>query len=202
MTNRGHGKASLIAYRGVDQQVRAGLGVCDKFMGSFLGSCAVCPELFPTVALLTAPQSYDCVGSSDCPSHSRLFKTLTNDCLAGSFHYSRANKQSLCPELCILHSIGIAPEIINRAFDYLFSITCSWPEPVQRSHNTSDTSDIQLCCSGCPPVAGSLAASTIDSFGNVSQMLTGVVQINDLNRSRKMHIGQRPYPLRSITEHD
>src|SRR5450631_4620973 len=179
--------------------------VCVKFMGRAyqkLAGSPRFPEFFPSSAELAAPERNDGVGTGDSPAHSGLLEPKPHDCLAASFNNTRTDEQTLSAELGVAHAILVDLEIGDGFADFLPSLQGLRSQALHGGDYGFHIAGIELRFTSRCPFAGLFTGRPVESFSQIRQVLTGMIQIYNLNGGGKVLCDDAPDPRSSVSHHN
>ena len=118
-------------------------------------------------------------------------------CLHPASDHARRHAQALGPELRIAHPVAVADDVLD-ALAGLGRVGVG----VQGRDQVSEASGVQLGLPVLCPLLGERRPGPVDGFGHVTQMLLGVVDVDDLDGVGKLLVGQVPDPGGAVAEDD
>src|SRR5438132_8843322 len=102
----------------------------------------------------------------------------------------------------IAHTLGIAGKVIDRFFRHTAALPFGWEkrgELADRLNQFLNLAMREQRTSLLGPDAGLLAVASIDRMGDLPDMFFGMIEVDNLDRVRKVSGDYLPYPNRSIT---
>jgi hypothetical protein len=139
----------------------------------------------------------------DGPKHSRLFETRADHLLACGFDYTRANKQVLAAKLGIAHTLRISFEVVCLGANLLGHLGIGGVDGPQHAHQFFDFSLVQqaLLVNFHPSFLFDFLMG-IHLARHLPQMLASMVEIDNLDRARKVFGDKIPDPFGAIADDD
>ena len=101
----------------------------------------------------------------------------------------------------IAHPICIALKVVQGMVNRFLSRLIAWTQPSERGQDGFDFALIELLAAPSGPIGRFGASLAVDSLGQFSQMLVGMIEVDNLDGIEKVFIGNVPDPRCSIT-HD
>src|SRR5467141_882096 len=167
------------------------------------GSCgpafwSALPEVLKTTTEFCAAESNDGVGALLGPVHTGTFEACANGHLASGLDNARGRAQTLGVELWIAHTLAIGQEIMETATSQIGARDLA-ADGVEQSQ---EFSGIEFFLAAFCPLSSPWGGRTVQSFSHITQVLFGMIAVNNLGGIGKLIVGDVPNPQSPIPEHD
>jgi hypothetical protein len=156
------------------------------------------PEILKATTELGTAESDDGVGAADGPTHPSSFETCADGYLASGFHNAGGSAKALGVELWVAHTVSVGLEIVKAATCFLRARDLA-ADGVEQS---LEFSGVEFFLPTFCPLRRAWMSEAIESFSEITQVLFGMIAVNNLSGIGKLILGEIPNPEGPISEHD
>src|SRR5215469_9645069 len=152
---------------------------------------------------MTTPEGQDYIGAPRGPEHAGLFESMSDDRLAAGLDHTGANEEMLFAELGILHTSGVGGEVIGIVADLLRQFGIGSLNGAEAGNQFGDLAFVQPAfLMQADPLVSPFCVVGKEQTRQLPQVLTGVEEVDDLNGSREVILGDVPDPFCAIADDD
>jgi hypothetical protein len=160
------------------------------------------PVILELTIELAAAKSDDGIGPTNGPEHAGLLAAATDNGLAAGFDDARADEPVLTAEFGIAHTLGVVVKVTCLSADLFGQLWTGRIGRAERGYQMLDLPFIQHVLVNHHPASLFSLLVRIQFVGQIPEVLTGVIQIDNLNGTGKMLLCDVPNPFRSSAHHD
>ena len=128
--------------------------------------------------------------------HASAFEPSANGHLASGFHNARGGAQALGVELWVAHAVSVGLEIVKAATCFLRARDLAADGVEQRLKFSGVEFFLPTFC----PLRCAWMSEAVESFSEITQVLFGMIAVNNLGGIGKLILGEIPNPKGPISE--
>ena len=129
--------------------------------------------------------------------HTGAFEARANGNLASGLDDAGGSTQALGVELGIAHTLSVGLEIMETATRLMGARDLA-ADGIEQS---PESSGVEFFLAVCCPLRSSWRSGTVQSFCDITQVLFGMIAVNNLGGIGKLIVGDVPNPQGPIPEH-
>ena len=160
------------------------------------GCRSVLPEILKPSTELAAAQGDNGIGSVQGPVHAGALEASADGHLAAGFDDAGGGAETLGVKLGVAHAVTVGLEVVESAA----GVFTGGGMAAERRQQSVEAACVQFLMSAFDPCRGARVGGSVESFGQVAEVLLGVKAIDDLPGLGKQFVGDVPNPGCAIAQ--